>query len=227
MSRFSFINKFPQYLCIMRNYTFILSACMLVLIACTKTETPPEPVPAPPVPENSKVVGNWRVVSVAASNYQSESRTSLTGTDSTREVKVYDYVSFESLGDITITDSTLTITKLTYKYRNNYQSYTYLNGVYQGMSVANNETYVFEHSYQFPYKMINADSMYLENGTMTYVGGGQVMSPAKGAKISIVADTLYMTTKEEANSTYATNDYKSVKWYALSLQTIKYVKKPA
>jgi hypothetical protein len=202
------------------NRALILTTCMLMLLSCSKTETPPDPVP-----DNGKVVGNWTIINITASTYETESSTNMTFTDSTRAVKVYDFVSFDNLGDMTIDDSAMSIKKLSYRYNDNYKLYNYHNGIFQDSSIVPSQTFVFEKSYTFPYKMINADSMYLEQGFVIYPDSLYVSSPAKGAKVLRVADTLYVTTKEEVSSTGTIRDNRNITSYSSRIQTIKYMKK--
>jgi hypothetical protein len=147
------------------------------------------------------------------------------GTDSNRQVLVYSVVSDNNKGEMVINDSTMRLTDCSYDQKIINKSYYYRDGKLEGTNEYPSEFTLTKRSYVNPYKMINADSMFLGAGIKTYNDTISSPTTAIGASILRIGDTLYVRTIEEINgSNIVSNGIPNI-FKTVADKTMRYTKK--
>lgn len=199
--------------------TRLLMLTAFVLFMSCKKENAPTEIKV----DNSKVMGTWTFVNMSMNFFQQQYWSN--GTDSNRQVLVYSVVSDNNKGEMVINDSTMTLTDCSYDYKTINKAYYYRNGKLEASSEHPSEFTLTKRSYVNPYKMINADSMYLGAGIKTYLDTFSSPTNAIGANIIIIGDTLYVRTIEEINGSNMIPDGIPNILKTVNDKTMRYTKK--
>jgi hypothetical protein len=171
----------------MKKISFALSAIVVTtfFVSCKKESNSPAV---------GDITGEYTFVSM-------EANTSSTAESSgMKTVTTSNYTTENNTGTVTIGASTITSSNVSYDINTTLHGTTYLNGTLLGTV---DQSYSFAApatSASATYRLVGADSIYFENGTMFSDGITSSTEPA-GARLSVDGNILYMLTTVHQNIT--------------------------
>jgi hypothetical protein len=168
-----------------RNLFLMLSFILVILASCGKDKTNPE---------SNAIQGTYKLKSLSA-----KTNSTITGTDGEKEITTSDYISINNAGTILIDASNFTATGLSYEINTTSTTSFYQDNEFvDSFSMPFNVIIPATNS-GAPYKLIGADSIYFQNGSMTsgIAGNGSIQTGGNGGKYTLSGNLL--TIKQNAS----------------------------
>lgn len=126
------------------------------------------------------------------------------GIDVVRTVTTSNYVSQDNTGILQMDGTTMTVSNLSYKINSTAKSYIYFNNQLE-------DSLEFPLTFSVPptntkskYKLIGADSIYMEGGAVFNTSGGTVTTQGQRAHLRFEGNKMIMTSKGEQFKTETT-----------------------
>ena len=141
-------------------------------------------------PGATNITGTWSFVSMDVSSTTSQEYTDEFGTSKT--ISTSDYTTEDNTGTITIDAAKMTSANLSYSIHDNVHAEFYQDGVSTGSFDAPFDYNSPASNGSATYKVISADSIYFDGGSLFMNGVTTDVTPS-GAKLNLQGDILYMT----------------------------------
>ncbi|MGN6291463.1 MAG: hypothetical protein ACTHMV_01870 [Chitinophagaceae bacterium] len=188
---------------------FLLGSLLILAVSCQKEvdyqniggNNPGTGNPGTGTPSNGSIIGNWKFVRMII---DFSSKTKATDGVINEETSLYgSFVSFNEKGTMKVEASTLTTNGIAYSVDTVLTAKFYTNGTLD-------DEFEMPWAYTMPassstvqYQKISNDSIYLQQGLLTFdaPGGSAIPSTPAGMKVSWSGDTLLLTTKIVRNET--------------------------
>jgi hypothetical protein len=166
----------------MKKSSIVLSVMLIsaLFVSCKKESNEP----------SIGIEGTYSFVSMDVSSSISQEYTNESGT--TKTITESDYTTEDNNGTITIAATTMASNNLSYSVSTTSTASMYVDGTLMGTFDAPFDFSVPATSSSATYRVISADSIYFDGGSMLMGGVSQDVIPS-GAKIRMEGNLLYMT----------------------------------
>lgn len=166
----------------MKKSSIVLSVMLIsaLFVSCKKESNEP----------SISIEGTYSFVSMDVSSSISQEYTNESGT--TKTITESDYTTEDNNGTITIAATTMASNNLSYSVSTTSTASMYVDGTLMGTFDAPFDFSVPATSSSATYRVISADSIYFDGGSMLMGGVSQDVIPS-GAKIRMEGNLLYMT----------------------------------
>lgn len=176
-----------------KHYVYLLLCfTTITLVSCQKEAS--ADLPGSPT-TNTSLTGTWKFINLNAITESIVEERDISGV--AKSITNSNYTSKDNTGTLQADGTTMTYSNISYNIEGIAKSYLYFNNQLE-------DSLEFPFVFSLPptntqskYKLIGADSIYMEGGAVFNTSGGTVTSQGQGARFRVEGNKLIMTSKAE------------------------------
>lgn len=173
-----------------RNLLLLLSSIAMIIVSCSKDHTNPD---------TAGIQGTYKLKSISA-----KTNSTITDSEGGKVVTLSDYTSINNAGTVVVDGSKFSATGLSYEVNSTSTGYFYEdNALVDSFSSPFNVKIPPINSIA-PYKLIGADSIYWQNGSITsgIAGNGTIQNGGNGGTYTLSGNLLAIKQYGSKDSTF-------------------------
>jgi hypothetical protein len=168
----------------------MLSSIVMILISCSKNHTNPD---------TASIQGTYKLKSLSA-----KTNSTVTDSDGEKIVTLSDYTSINNSGIVVVDGSKFSATGLSYEVNSTSTGYLYEDNALIDSFSSPFNVKIPPFNSTAPYKLIGADSIYWQNGSITSViaGSGIIQNGGNGGTYTLSGNLLTIKQYGSTDSTF-------------------------